>query len=427
MPINVFKQYMYSYPHKTAYQYTKKLGLKNYQKELNKNPATLYFHIPFCETKCGYCNLFSIPNNNSEKIDSYIEALRRHSESYTNILKFEDVHFETLVMGGGTPLILSIKQLEKLFHIAQYNFKIDLNKVYISIETSPNQTCFKKLEFLKSQNANRISIGIQSFVQTELDMLRRFHSVKQSKAALEHIKKVGFDRVNIDLIYGINSQTMDSLQFSLEEALLYEPDEIFAYPLYQKPHTAIYKEFDIDRELQYRMYFKICEFLRQRGYIQISMRKFVKQQDLKEMSCGFENMISLGCGGRSYIGNLHFSERYTSRKSKCRTYLEKYISRKEFFDNISFYVLNEDEMKRRFLIKNLLHCKGVDLVEYKNVFKRDLLVDFPMIDRFVDEGWVFRRDKKFILTSLGLSLSDFIGPMLISDDVAKKMEMFCDD
>jgi oxygen-independent coproporphyrinogen-3 oxidase len=418
---------MYSYPHKTAYQYIENLQLNECSSELVKSPTTLYFHIPFCDSKCGYCNLFSIPCKSAEKINSYIEAVKRHSKNYREVLNFKGAQFDSLTFGGGTPLILSINQLEKLFDIAKYDFGIDWDKVSISVETSPNQTTHEKLAYLKSRKVNRVSIGVQSFVQKELDKLKRFHSVDKVKKALKDIKHVGFDSLNIDLIYGISSQTLESLRYSLDMTVSYEPNEIFVYPLYQRPNTSIYRNFNLDKELQYRMYFMICEFLKDKGYFQTSMRRFVKDKPSEENSCGFDNMIALGCGGRSYIGNLHFCEKYTSKQSKCRDSLNKYIKQNEFFKGLSFYKLDNDEMKRRFLIKNLFYYRGVPLSDYKKYFGTCPYEDFPVFNKFQLEKWITEIDGRIKLTPLGLSLSDYIGPMLISDVVAQKMERFCDD
>jgi|LSQX01.2.fsa_nt_gb oxygen-independent coproporphyrinogen-3 oxidase len=421
-----YKQYMYSYPHKTAYQHIQHLKLEQYQQELTESSTTLYFHIPFCESKCGYCNLFSIPCKNSEKINGYIEAVKRHAKHYRDVLSFEGVRFESLIFGGGTPLILSIDQLGELFDIAENSLGIDLERVNTCIETSPNQTSREKLVFLRSKKVNRVSIGVQSFVQAELDKLKRLHSAHRAKIALEDIQNVGFDNVNIDLIYGVPSQTMESLRYSLETALSYQPDEIFAYPLYQRPNTGIYKQFDTDKDLQYRMYFMICDVLAGKGYFQTSMRRFVKDRPSKQSSCGFENMISLGCGGRSYIGNLHFCERYTSRQVGCRDIINAYINRETFFDGISFYKLDMDEMKRRFTIKNLFYYSGVTFSEYKAVFGTDLYGDFPVLQKFLQENWAMENGGAIKLTPLGLSLSDYIGTMLISDAVSRKMECYRD-
>ena len=137
-------------------------------------------------------------------------------------------------------------------------------------------------------------------------------------------------------------------------------------------------------------------------------------------------MISLGCGGRSYIGNLHFCERYTSRQVGCRDIINAYINRETFFDGISFYKLDMDEMKRRFTIKNLFYYSGVTFSEYKAVFGTDLYGDFPVLQKFLQENWAMENGGAIKLTPLGLSLSDYIGTMLISDAVSRKMECYRD-
>lgn len=424
---NPYQQYMYSYPHKTAYEYIKQLPVEEYQNKLSKYNTMLYFHIPFCETKCGYCNLFSIPEHNNQRFDAYINAIQRHSDQYRKLLDFKDVSFESLIFGGGTPLILSIDQLETLFSLAEKDFHMDLNQVHIGIETSPNQASYEKLIYLKSKGTDRISIGVQSFVDKELKQLKRNHFIKDIKMALKNIQRVGFKFFNIDLIYGIPSQSIGSVQYSLESALEYEPTEIFIYPLYQKPYTGIYNQFEIDQQLQYKVYLYICRRLEDVGYFQTSMRRFVKSKPLKESSCGFDNVISLGCGGRSYIGNLHFCEPYTSKQAKCRASLDHYIQRKTFFDKISFYKLNENEIKRRYVIKNLLHYTGISFLDYTKNFAASLYDDFPILKTFVKKGWGINFLQRFRLTQLGMSLSDYIGPMLISESVQKNMEDFCDD
>lgn len=417
---------MYSYPHKTSYCNIERLDLKEYSEKLEKSSTTLYFHIPFCESKCGYCNLFSVPCKNNKMVDDYIAAVKRHSDNWRELLDFSKVRFGSVVFGGGTPTLLSVDQLEELFCIAESDFKIDFKNVHMSVETSPNQTSCDKLAFLKSKGVQRISIGVQSFVQQELEQLERVHNIKTTAKAVDNIKEAGFQTLNIDLIYGINGQTMESLKYSIEMATMYEPEEIYIYPLYMKANTGIYKKFEIDREIQYRMYFMMCNILKEKGYFQISMRKFTRQYPEKEISCGFENMISLGCGGRSYVGDLHFGEMYTSRLSKVVNCLGEYIKKRDFFQNISFYKLDKDEIKRRFVIKNLLHISGINLNEYKSIFSAHLEEDFPILQKFSFEGWTINDGEKIVMTPKGLSLSDYLGPMLISENVTKKMEMFYD-
>ena len=419
---NIYKQYMYSYPHKTSYQNISRMNLKDYNLDIDQYPIGIYFHIPFCDSKCGYCNLFSMPIGSQNKIDSYIDAIKRHSNQLKHELDVKNIRFDSLVFGGGTPLILSTKQLNTLFELAIKDYKIDPKQVFVAIETSPNQTTKEKLDYLYNKNTNRISIGVQSFVQKEIDVLQRMHSVNKVHKALELIKTYGFENTNIDLIYGIPNQTIDTLLYSAKMALVYEPDEIFVYPLYQKPNTAIHGKFIIERQLQYEMYFEISTYLKSHGYHQISMRRFVKNPPLSNLSCGFENMISLGCGGRTYLNNIHFCEPYTSDQKKCSKHLQNYIEKQDFFEDLSTYILNEEEQKRRFIIKNLLHHSGISIVDYKTIFGKEPEYDFTLLKDIQNKGWAKRTNTHIILTDKGMSLSDYIGPMLISNTVKKQME-----
>ena len=136
----LYSQYMYSYPHKTAYRKLDNIKFADYKAELNKNSSHLYFHIPFCESKCGYCNLFSVTGAKENFIDNYVEAMLLQSMQYD----IADVPWQSLTIGGGTPLILDRNQIERLFICAQDILKVPLEETFIGIETSPNQTTYEK-------------------------------------------------------------------------------------------------------------------------------------------------------------------------------------------------------------------------------------------------------------------------------------------
>ncbi|WP_053957195.1 STM4012 family radical SAM protein [Inediibacterium massiliense] len=424
---NIYKQYMYSYPHKTAYEYIKKLNLSEYNFNLKNQNIGLYYHIPFCDSKCGYCNLFSIPSKNEDRIEQYIEAILRHSQQLKQTLDLSEIHFDSLVFGGGTPLILSIKQLDKLFELGVKSYGIKLKEDFIGIETSPNQTTTEKLSYLKQMEMNRISIGVQSFVQKELDILERHHSAVMAEKALNFIKNEKFPILNIDLIYGIPGQTIKTLLYSAEKALQYKPEEIFVYPLYQQTNTRIYGKFHIDRRLQYELYQEITLYLKANGYHQISMRRFVKQKPDHEKSCGFENMIALGCGGRTYLDHLHYCEPYTAESKACIKSLDNYIKKEDFFENLSIYELSKEERQRRYVIKNLLHYRGIHKSEYEELFGTHLIKDYPMILEFCKKGWIIQDKDCIHLTQDGMGLSDYIGPMFMSSEVMEKMETYYHD
>lgn len=414
----IYGQYMYSYPHKTAYRPLPGLDLKTYLAKLSGVEDTLYFHLPFCETKCGYCNLFSVTGAAEDYFNRYIDAMERQCRQYALNL---DVSFQNLVFGGGTPLLLSIAQMERIFDLARTYAHTDAHDAYTVIETSPNQTIADKLLFLKEKGVKRVSIGVQSFCQEELAAIYRNHTPQHIHMALKAIKQHNFSCVNIDLIYGIPNQTSASLKYSLENAVAYTPEEIFIYPFYIQPQTLLAHK-GIERHPQtYAFYWFIRDYLRKCGYRQTSMRRFIKQENMRESSCGFAKTVAIGCGGRTYIDNLHFCTPYARTMPSCRAILENYIDCGDYLTVHNGYLLNEDEQKRRFLIKNLLYHQGIDKHVYQRCFGNEPEVDFPQLLGLKCQGNAEERNGFFKLTPKGLSLSDAIGQDFISDEVRKKM------
>lgn len=419
-------QYMYSYPHKTAYRKLENIFLSDYRMYLRREEKNdLYFHIPFCESKCGYCNLFSVSGEGEYLTEKYIEAMERQAETYD----MKKIPFQTLTIGGGTPLYLSAKQLEKVFQTAKNYFKWEIKKPEIIIETSPRQTTEEKVAILKEQQVTRVSIGVQSFQEKELQILHRNHTKEEIKKALELLKKAEFTQLNLDLIYGIPEQTKETLKNNIDCALFYEPEELFVYPLYVKPQTRLFREGVKREEDAYESYCFSRDYLKQRGYEQTSMRRFVRKDKfcLEEKAewkeCGYsENTISIGCGGRSYIGNLHFCSPYAVKPSHCKKIVQDYIDTKDFQKIEYGFLLSEEERKRRYLIKNLFYFRGVSSMDYRENFHGELKIDFPILDEFIEKNYIKEISENLVLTPLGLGLSDYLGPMFISEEVKERMK-----
>lgn len=417
----IYGQYMYSYPHKTAYRPLPGIDLRTYLGRLNGVEDTLYFHLPFCETKCGYCNLFSVTGKAEDYFARYIDAMERQCRQYA---LNPAVSFRNLVLGGGTPLLLSIAQLERVFDLARIYAHTNARDAYTVIETSPNQTTVDKLVFLKEVGVKRVSIGVQSFCQGELDALCRNHTPQCIHTALQEIKKRRFSCVNIDLIYGIPNQTLTSLQYSLDSAVAYAPEEIFIYPLYVQPQTLLAQQGVKQHPQTYAFYWFIRNYLIQGGYRQTSMRRFVRRETMQESSCGFARTVAIGCGGRSYIDDLHFCTPYARTMPSCRAILESYIACNEYLMVQNGYLLNEDEQKRRFIIKNLLYHQGIDPRVYQQIFGNLPEVDFPQLVELKRQGNAKEWEGFFKLTPKGLSLSDTIGRDFISDEVRERMAVW---
>jgi len=421
---NPYQQYMYSYPHKTAYASLKNIQWEDYIPYLCGAENSLYFHIPFCQYKCGYCNLFSIAGQTEQVLQDYVDAMERHAKQFSEKMS-DKVSFRDLTLGGGTPLILPISLLRKVFFLAKNYFSLEENSSVV-IETSPNQTTSEKVDLLKDEGVTRISIGVQSFQEKELIALQRFHNVESAKKALYTIKEKAFDCFNIDLIYGIPGQTTDSLLDSLKQAIAFEPDELFVYPLYVKPETALYQKNVMPSSDAYTMYCQARDFLKTEGYQPHSMRRFVKASgfSLPESSCGFGNTISIGCGGRSYIGNLHFCTPYAVKQEDCRFILDTYLHTKDYLQISHGFLLSQDEQKRRYAIRHILFGKGINCKDYRNHFSKEVREDFPVIEEWEQNGYVTITNDFITLTDQGFSLSDYLGPQLISFDVRRKMKGF---
>lgn len=425
--MNPYIQYMYSYPHKTAYRPLTGIHLSDYISVMAGKGHGLYLHIPFCQSKCGYCNLFSVTGIEQEEVDRYLDTIERQSRQYQEILESVQTEFSELVLGGGTPLFLTERQLGRTFDILEKHFRFSSKRGLI-VETAPNQTTTEKLEILKQAGVSRVSMGIQSFSDRELTALKRQHTAQKARAALELIKAYDFSCVNVDFIYGIPGQTETSLLDSLKEALRFEPEEIFLYPLYVKHGARMEREgVVLEPESAFVQYRVASDFLRAEGYRQDSMRRFVHQKTARIFSeCGFGTSIGLGCGGRSYLGELHFCSPYAITRSACIEHLKEYETTMDFMEIKHGILLSEEEQKRRYIIRHLFIRPGLEQNRYRELFGKDALEEFPVLREWMEQGFIVQQsdlDAKiyFALTDAGLELSDYLGPQLISPKINQAM------
>ncbi len=411
---------MYSYPHKTAYRpFDVPIDIKNYLDKEKGKDASLYFHIPFCKYKCGYCNLFSQQNKNPGRIQEYLETLQRQAEQLSLLTK--ELNFTSLAIGGGTPLLLDNAQLSRLFEIIAL-FNINPENVFTSIETSPDYTDPESLQELKNKGIERLSIGIQSFHQDELYSLGRRTTIENCLTALNTIRQTEFPQFNIDLIYGIKEQTVDRFIGSIQTAISYQPTELFIYPLYVREGVKINNR--AANENIYNLYKAGRNELIKEGFIQTSMRRFVRKHspDL-EYSCGDETMLSCGCGGRSYISDLHFAAPYAVNQKRIKSIIDQYIQTTDFTQINNGFILSVDEQKRRYIIKNFMYYRGIDKEDYKLRFKEEVTDTFDF-DRLFDKGFIEELEGFLKLTEKGMAFSDDIGQLFISPYVRNRMDEY---
>jgi oxygen-independent coproporphyrinogen-3 oxidase len=423
-----YQAYSYAYPHKSAYRPLEPpLSLGEVWAQEDRRALFLYIHIPFCEMRCGFCNLFTLARPTNDLYQHYIDALKRQAEQVIECL--EDYSFARLAIGGGTPTFLDEVSLAAVLNIAQET--LGAENIPSSVEVSPETATLGKLSLLAELRVDRISIGIQSFIEAENRAIHRRQHLKTVNQSLERIRQSGFPTLNVDLIYGIEGQTLASWLYSLREVLRFQPEEIYLYPLYVRPLTGLdqkKRRDDLSPDKRMQLYQAGREFLLANGYHQISMRFFraahAPNQNGPIYCCQEDGMIGLGSGARSYTRALHYSTEYAVSRTSVKEIIMDYCQRKSFSVADYGIVLDDNDQKRRYLIKSLLHIDGLNLEAYQHRFATDALADFPEIAELLRLGLCECDEQQLIPTSKGLTYSDLIGPWLVSQSVQQRMETF---
>jgi oxygen-independent coproporphyrinogen-3 oxidase len=421
--------YAYAYPHKTAYRaLDPPVALRDAWSAERKDALSLYLHVPFCEMRCGFCNLFTTVNPDGDLTRAWLGALERQSSRVREALG--DARFARLALGGGTPTWISTDALAALFAIVD-RFGVDLAQTPTSVETSPRTADEAKLGLLAERGVARVSLGVQSFVETETAAAGRAQKLAWVTAALDRIRAAGFRTLNIDLMYGLAGQTVATWIESLRMALRWRPEELYLYPLYVRPLTGLGRHgASAEDDLRLACYRAGRELLLAEGYAQRSMRMFrapwAPAQDGPVYCCQDDGMVGLGCGARSYTRALHYSSEWAVGARGVREILADYVARPEAsFDRIDHGCwLDDEEQRRRWLIKSLLQAEGVDLAAWRARFASDLGDDLPELDALAADGLTTRDGDSLRLTPAGLERSDAIGPWLYSGRAVERMRAY---
>jgi oxygen-independent coproporphyrinogen-3 oxidase len=427
---NPFISYTYSYPHKTAYRpFEPPIPLADLWANENRQALFLYFHVPFCEMRCGFCNLFTMVNHDTSLEQQYLAALRRQAERTRAALG--DATFARLAIGGGTPTHLDVACLGALFDLAENTFGVDPHHIPVSVETSPLTATPEKLGLLRQRGVDRISIGVQSFIESEVSAIGRSQKNTTVDGALRNIRDSQFPTVNIDLIYGLPAQTVASWLESVRMALEYAPEELYLYPLYVRPLTGL-DRFNLapTDDIRLACYRAARDVLLSAGYTQVTMRMFRSPQAPVQEGPVYcvqdDGMVGLGCGARTYTRTHHYSSEYAVSKRGVQAILADYLSRPaEAFDSVQYgMALSSDEQRRRYVIKSLLEADGLNVSAYQRRFGGSVWQDLPQLADLLDLGLAVEADDTLRLTARGLERSDTIGPWLYSQQTWARMEAY---
>jgi putative oxygen-independent coproporphyrinogen III oxidase len=269
----------------------------------------LYIHIPFCQSKCPYCDFYSITT--PELISVYLEALEKEAQLYSaqipansgtgvsprpapakacGCINIPFASFDSLYLGGGTPSLLDGTQLSALVQCLRRHFDFAPDTEF-TLEANPDDVTTEKLRLWRELGINRLSLGAQSFDEEELRFLQRRHTARQTRAAIEKIRAAGFANLGMDLIYGLPGQSLDAWIKSLERAISFTPEHLSCYqltieagetPLLPTPLARRLDrgEFRLPEEEAQREFFLFThQFLEDRGYIHYEISNFARGEE----------------------------------------------------------------------------------------------------------------------------------------------------
>lgn len=349
----------------------------------------LYIHIPFCKRKCLYCDFISFEYED-KKADAYINAIIKES------LKYNKEKIETIYIGGGTPSVLSLKQLETLIKGIKENFDItDLQE--FTVELNPESTTIENLKLLFDLGISRLSFGLQSANDNELVNLGRLHNFDTFLSGYNNAKSTGFDNISVDLIYGIENQTIESWQQTLANVLNLNSDHISLYPLTIEKNTPFYSQNKkIDYDLQGSMYKITCDELKKNDFIHYEISNWAKNnKSSKHNTLYWKNKeyIGLGVSASSYYKRERF-------KNVLNTDL--YIKNVSLGKN---YVLETEHIddnlyKTETLMLGLRLAEGIELSllnDKKDVFQK-----------YLEQNLLTVKDERVALTERGFWVSNSI-------------------
>ena len=373
-------------------------------------PLGLYIHIPFCKSKCVYCDFYSLAGTES-RMDDYTDALRAH---LTETAPFAAGHtVDSVYFGGGTPSYLGEKRLVKILKTVQKKYHLSKD-AEITLEANPDSAGdWKYLKALRKAGVNRVSLGMQSACDGELRSIGRVHTMAQVRAAVEAARRAKIDNLSLDLIYGLPEQTMERWQANLAAAVDLAPEHLSCYGLKVEEGTPLYARRDASRlpgdEEQAGMYLWAVDYLARHGYKQYEISNFARtgresRHNLKYWTLG--EYAGFGPGAHSDFGGV----RYAYEKD-----LEGYI--RGVREHTAMLSENETipDMARdtEWIMLGLRTVRGLDPLDFERRFRRRFTCFLPFLERCEKAGYAVLEEGRWHLTPTGFLVSNqIIGGML---------------
>lgn len=372
----------------------------------------IYIHIPFCKTKCTYCDFYKSTNFKEQK--NILDAMLKEFEIRKDYIP-KDI--STLYFGGGTPSTFSAKELQLLIEKAKSLFTFNKD-IEITLEANPDDLSLEYLQSLRKIGINRLSIGIQSFDNAELKKINRRHTGEVAIEAVKNAQNVGFDNISIDLIFGLPEQSIESWIIQLETGCRLDVQHISSYGLTYEKNTALWtqyekgKVFPTDDDTMNKMYEILCNTCKEYGFEQYEISNFAKKRYYsKHNSSYWEQIPYLGIGpsAHSYNGN--------SRQWNVSSISEYYTNIFKGAPFSEMEILSNQDKYNDYIMVRLRTIKGIDLEYFRNIFgeksEEGLLKN---AEKFIKKKLMQKKEGYISLTPEGINLSNqIISDLMIVD------------
>ena len=365
--------------------------------------AGIYIHIPFCKQACSYCNFHFSTSLRSKDImvQSIIKELILRSDDCEEII-------ETIYFGGGTPSIMSVDEIDQILTKITENYTVS-DHVEITLETNPDDITNNKLIKITDTKINRISIGVQSFIDKELQLMRRAHNSIQAQKSIELSLKF-FDNISIDLIYGIPESDMKSWKSNLDISLKFDLNHYTAYALTLEPKTILKKYTEnniietLNEDIVYDQYYLTNQTFSKKNYINYELSSFAKKGFYSKNNSGYwlrKKYIGVGPSAHSFDGQKRIWN--VSNNTK---YINAINNGHEFFK--SEYLSNIDKYNE-YVMTGLRTVWGVSLMYLKKEFGEKYKKHFIENSRKYFDLNYLKKDDNIVTTTIeGRFLADGI-------------------
>ena len=372
----------------------------------NKTPLGIYIHIPFCRSKCQYCDFYSLTTKEDSLLDGYLEAVCSHIKEAGALAP--NYLVDTIYFGGGTPSFFGAEGMAAILTTIRKSFDV-ARDAEITFEANPDSVSDRLLRRLRSEGFNRVSLGIQCDDDNILKKLGRPHSYAQAVNTVSRIREMGFRNLSLDLMYGLPGQTLQAWERTLTNVLKLQPEHISCYGLKVEEGTPLYEYQDCcnlaDDDTQADMYLSAIEILRQHGYRQYEISNFCKKGNVSRHNLKYWNggeYLGFGPDASSDFGG----RRFAIVRDLCG-YIEGIRSGGQVLREVQ--EVPPRERAGEYLMMRLRTASGIDPREYE---KRYLLPFGPLqkvLEKHKEQGLAAKTfDGRWHLTPNGFLVSNSI-------------------